>query len=77
MAKVKIITDSCSDLSGELLQKYDIDYAKMRTVYDGKESEASLLWDGFSAKEFYDLMREGKRITTTQVPIQEFERVFS
>ena len=76
MAKVKIITDSCSDLSGELLQKYDIDYAKMRTVCDGTESEASLLWENLSAKDFYNLMREGKRITTTQVPMQEFENVF-
>jgi len=76
MAKVKIITDSCSDLSGELLQKYDIDYVKMRFVCDGVESEASLLWENLSAKDFYDLMREGKRITTTQVPMQEFESVF-
>lgn len=27
MKKVKIITDSCSDLSGELFEKYGIDYA--------------------------------------------------
>ena len=35
MKKVKIITDSCSDLTGELLEKYGIDYAKMNTVLDG------------------------------------------
>ena len=28
MRKVKIITDSCADLTGELLDKYDIDYVK-------------------------------------------------
>ena len=43
MNKVKIITDSCSDLSGELLTKYDIDYAKMTTVCEGVQQEASLL----------------------------------
>ncbi len=41
MNKVKIITDSCSDLSGELLTKYDIDYAKMTTVCEGVQQEAS------------------------------------
>ena len=76
MTKVKIITDSCSDLSGELLEKYDIDYVKMRTVCDGVESEASLRWENRTPGEFYGLMREGKRITTTQVPPQEFQRVF-
>lgn len=31
MRKVKIITDSCADLSAEQLEKYDIDYARMST----------------------------------------------
>ena len=38
MRKVKIITDSCSDLGAKLLEKYDIDYAKMSTVYNGEET---------------------------------------
>lgn len=38
MRKVKIITDSCADLSAEQLEKYDIDYARMSTIEDGKES---------------------------------------
>lgn len=41
MRKVKIITDSCSDLTAELLERYDIDYAKMTTVDDGVESPLS------------------------------------
>ena len=72
MKKVKIITDSCSDLSGELLEKYGIDYARMNTVYQGKEKVASLTWEEYSPKKLYDIMRGGERITTTQVPVQEF-----
>ena len=30
MKKIKILTDSCSDLDGTLLEKYDIDYALKR-----------------------------------------------
>lgn len=76
MNKVKIITDSCSDLSGELLIKYDIDYAKMTTVCEGVQQEASLLWEYYSPKELYDKIRNGIRVTTTQVPPEEFTRIF-
>ena len=76
MNKVKIITDSCSDLSGELLTKYDIDYAKMTTVCEGVQQGASLLWEYYSPKELYDKIRNGIRVTTTQVPPEEFTRIF-
>lgn len=76
MNKVKIITDSSSDLSGELLTKYDIDYAKMTTVCEGVQQEASLLWECYSPKELYDKIRNGIRVTTTQVPPEEFTRIF-
>lgn len=77
MRKVKIITDSCSDLSGELLEKYGIDYAKMMTVCDGKESPALLTWTRDEAHALYEAMRGGTRITTTQVPTEEFVRIFT
>ena len=76
MNKVKIITDSCSDLSGELLTKYNIDYAKMTTVCEGVQQEASLLWEYYSPKELYDKIRNGIKVTTTQVPPEEFTRIF-
>ena len=76
MRKVKIITDSCSDLKKELREQYDIDYARMKTVYDGKEEWASLDFEYYTPKELYDIMRAGNRVLTTQVPPDEFERVF-
>lgn len=75
--KIKIITDSCSDLTKEMREKYDIDYVKMNTVISGKEQPASLDWEYYSPKEFYDIMRNGERITTTQVPEKEFEEKFT
>jgi len=77
MDKIKVLVDSCADLSGELLEKYDIDYARMNTVYDGKETQASLTWEYYSPKELYDIMRGGERVTTTQVPGAEFRRIFT
>lgn len=76
MRKVKIITDSCADLSGALLEKYGIDYVRMSTIKDGQESPALLTWTDEQAHEFYETIRGGKRITTAQVTVEEFNRVF-
>ena len=76
MRKVKIITDSCSDLTPELLKEFDVDYAKMNTVLDGVTSPARLEWTAEEVHAFYDLMRAGKRITTTQVPVEEYKTIF-
>ncbi len=76
MRKVKIITDSCADLNLELLERYDIDYVKMSTLCDGVETLASLTWTPEEVHAFYNKMREGKRITTAQVSVEEFNRVF-
>lgn len=76
MKKVKIITDSCADLGEKLLKQYDIDYVKMSTVYEGKETPALLTWTEEEAHALYDMIRAGKRITTAQVTTEEFQKVF-
>ncbi len=77
MREVKIITDSCSDLTPELMERYNIDYVLMNTVLEGKTTPASLSWTKDEAHAFYELMRNGRRITTTQVPVEEFRRAFT
>ena len=76
MRKVKIITDSCADLTAEQLARYDIDYAKMSTVYNGIESPALLTWSEDEVHALYNIMRDGNRITTAQVSVEEFQRIF-
>ncbi|MBQ7508378.1 MAG: DegV family protein [Spirochaetales bacterium] len=77
MRPVKIFSDSCSDLSKDLREKYDIDYVRMKTIIDGKETDASLDWEFYSPKELYDHLRKGGRVLTAQVPQGEFERAFN
>ena len=76
MRSVQILTDSCSDLPVDVLEEYGIDYAKMSTVLDGVESPARLEWTPEEVKAHYDAMREGRRITTAQVSVEEFLRIF-
>lgn len=76
MRKLQIITDSCSDLTPELMERYHVDYARMTTVYEGKTTPADLSWSAGDVHNFYETIRAGGRITTTQVPVEEFNRIF-
>ena len=76
MTKVQVITDSCSDLTPELMEKHNVAYAMMSTVYEGKTTPADLSWTPDEVHALYGIMRAGNRVTTTQVPTEEFKRVF-
>lgn len=76
MRKFAILGDSTCDLNRTLRKQYEIDYIAMNFVMDDKEYTASLDWEELSARAFYDAMRNGSRITTTQVPAERYERVF-
>jgi len=77
MKQFCVIADSTCDLGVELLEKYNIEYVQMNYVVDGEEYNASLDWAKISSKEYYDLMRNGTRIQTTQVPRNVYEEVFN
>jgi len=76
MRKIQVITDSCSDLTPELMEKWKLDYAKMNTVYCGKADPADLAWTPDDVHALYGIMRRGERVLTTQVPMEEFDRIF-
>ena len=76
MRKVKVIADSCADLNVAQLNKYGIAFAKMSTSCDGVESVATLTWTKDEVHEHYNKMRDGKRILTAQVSVEEFQRIF-
>ncbi len=67
MKKFLILGDSTCDLNRELREKYEIDYIPMCYVVDDQEYIASLDWEAHSVKEFYDMMRAGKRVFTNQI----------
>jgi len=77
MRKIKIFTDTCSDLGADIRARYDIDYLKMCTVYEGKVTPADLDWSTWTPRELYDIMRAGNRVLTTQVPQEEFRERFT
>ncbi len=77
MRTFAVVTDSTSDLGRDLREKYDILYTPMNYVIEDKEYPALLDWENHSAKEFYDMMRNGVHIRTTQVPRDTYVRTFT
>jgi len=76
MKKFIIISDSSCGLEKELRDKYDIQYLPMYYCFDGKTIPASNDWEEISAKEFYDMMRQGTRFTTAQVTPSSYKEAF-
>ncbi len=72
-----VIADSTCDLGKDIREQYQIDYARMNIIVNNKEMVASLDWDNYTPKELYDWMRNGQRVYTTQVPHDEFVRIFT
>lgn len=76
MRKFVIVTDSCGDLSKDLRDKYNVEYIQMHVIIDEKEYMADIDFNEIPYHDFYELMRNGTRITTAQVTALEFEAKF-
>ncbi|MBQ8148710.1 MAG: DegV family protein [Lachnospiraceae bacterium] len=77
MGTFVVIADSTCDLSMELLEKYDIDYTPMNYTIGTEEFPALLDWSSHSVHDFYESMRCGTIIKTTQVPSIVYEEHFT
>jgi DegV family protein with EDD domain len=71
---IKIITDTGSDLSKDVIKDYNIDIIPLLVYLDEKE-----YLDGIDIipEELYKGMREGKIYKTGQVPATKFKELFS
>lgn len=76
MKNFVIVTDSCSDLSLDLRKKFNVEYIPMHFSFNDKDYVADLDWGKFSAPEYYNIMRNGIRIFTSQVNAQEYVEAF-
>lgn len=72
---IKILTDSCCDLTNEFLEERNIDYIPLMFTIEGND-----YYDDFSismpAKEFYDKVRNGSMSKTSLVNSQRYDDFF-
>ena len=76
MREFIIYTDSTSDLTQQLRQEYGVEYVKMNYIINEVEYQASLDWESHAVQEYYDLMRSGVRIFTTQIHRDTYYNAF-
>lgn len=69
----EIVTNTTADLPLEYIRENNLHLVHFNNILDGVEynEDRQLPW-----KEFYDMMREGKMPTTSQVNPEQFRKVF-
>lgn len=67
-----VYTDSFSNLPGRLLTQLDIISLPCTYMIDGMTHSYNGDIENFDAKAYYDMMRQGKMITTTLINTQQF-----
>lgn len=69
-----IFTDSCCDVSPELLAKWGVPYSNMTFSFDGEDKE--YINTDITNKEFYDRMRRGACAKTAAINADTFTHAF-
>lgn len=65
MDKIRIITDTSSDISVEDAERWDIELLPVLFQIDGKPCYESI---DFTNEEFYEMMPEYEKMTAVQIP---------
>ncbi|MBE6957106.1 MAG: DegV family protein [Ruminococcaceae bacterium] len=75
MSKFVIVTDSCADLTAELVAQLDIKVIPLTYLIDEKEYCDDPMNPDMNAQEFYGLLRGGKTATTAAVNVGTYTEV--
>ncbi len=73
----RIITDSCANLTDELIESLDLDIIPLSYYIGGKEYIGYQKGVPTDYKTFYDLARKREKITTSQITYEAFEKAFT
>ena len=71
-----IITDTSCDLSATYRDKYGIRLISVPYFIDGVEYASDLDWKVISAKDFYNCLRDGKKMRTNMINAAKYKAAF-
>lgn len=74
MNNYTIFTDSCCDITPEMLTKWGVPYANMTFTFDGDDKE--YISADITNEEFYERMRQGGHAKTAAINADAFTRAF-
>lgn len=75
MSNYVVFTDSCCDLSPDVLNQWGVPYANMTFSFDDEAKE--YISEEISNKAFYDRMRQGAHARTSAINADAFVRAFT
>ena len=75
MSNYVIFTDSCCDVSPEMLKQWGVPYANMTFSFDGEDKE--YIDADITNEEFYEHMRQGAHARTAAINADSFIRAFT
>lgn len=70
-----VLTDTSSNLFPKQIRDYDLKVIPFPYYYDGRE-HTCLNADSFQAEEFYDSIKKGRIVTTSQIAPQQYADFF-
>ena len=71
-----ILTDTSCNLEKKYREQYGIEVVSMHYLLNNEDHLADNDWQSINAKDFYDTIRQGTRITTSQVDENQYEEKF-
>lgn len=72
----QIVTDSACNLTEEMIDACGLEILPLTFMIDGEQYQSYLKGEKTDLKQFYDMMREGKVITTSLPNLQDAEKMF-
>ena len=67
----KIITDTSGNLTQDIIDKYNLTVIPFSFYFNGEE-HTDLQAENFDAVSFFNMMRSGVRVSTSQITPQQF-----
>lgn len=64
-----IVTDSSCDLSADMVKELGVKVIKLEFIIEGEEAKKN---DDMDEKQFYELLRSGKMVTTSAIAMDRF-----
>lgn len=75
MSDYRILTDSTTDLSPELIREMDVDVIPLYFTVDGQTYQNDPVGKDMSFSAFYDKLRAGAQSSTTQITPERFREI--
>lgn len=73
----ELMSDSCSNLTDEMIKELDVKIVSLLVRADGQEYYSYVEGEPTDNKKFYDMMRAGHTLETTQLNLEKCREVFT